>query len=173
MMSHLLLRRFPIGIVWVLLLLGSGCRTYGGYDTEEIALKQIEQANRQFAQALEQARADAEALNASLAGHPAWVPAVSAFGHLVAEHAALLEAHRALYARLAEEGGSYLDVSRALGAVVSEQRRIQDGYGRILAGLQEAGTVVVGGVYQAVPPYYHRRFYQLNKPSVASLTTPR
>lgn len=154
----------------LLLFVATGCRTYGGYDSEEAALAQIEQANTQFAASLERARAAAEALKATAPAHPEWGDAVADYEALVEEHARTLAAHHALQATLAEEGGSYRTVSRALGAIVSEERRINDGYEQVLdrmAGAPES----LRRVYQVVPPYYHRVMHQKQRPTVNALTS--
>ena len=52
----------PIFGVLALMLLLTGCRTYGGYDTEARTYAQMQQANSQFANDLTRAEGELNAL---------------------------------------------------------------------------------------------------------------
>lgn len=121
-----------------LVLLAAGCRTYGGYDSGPLTMAQIEEANRTFAAEAERARAELGALERLAAGSAdsLLVQTVQAYGALVTLHEALLAEHR----QEAEEAdrGNYRALSRTLGAIVSEQALVRDGYARLANRLAAA-----------------------------------
>ncbi|QXD15662.1 hypothetical protein GQ464_001590 [Rhodocaloribacter litoris] len=158
------------GLLAVLLL--AGCRTYGGYGSEEAARTQLRTAVERFADELERARADARLLREVAAAAPALAAYVDAYEQTVTRHAALLEEHRARLEALGEDA-SYRTLSRALGAVVSEQSLIRDRYRNLLVAMAYPDTMphvvrLLSG-YQAVPPYYARIEATLIVPSAEDL----
>ncbi|WP_457651993.1 hypothetical protein [Rhodocaloribacter sp.] len=169
-------RAFPsIPTLAILLFAGfalTGCRTYGGYGSEEAAVAQIHQANERFAKELDRARSDVEILQTLASAHRNLASYVEEYQGVVEEHAALLEAHRATYDRL-RDGASYRTASRALGAVVSEQALVHEGYRSALEemlGLREKLRERAASVrYQTVPPYFRRIEEQIHTPTVAQV----
>lgn len=159
----------------VLLVAGfvlTGCRTYGGYGSEEAAVHEIGQANERFAAELERARSDAERLQSLVARHETLAPFVAEYEQWVAEHAALLEAHKEKYEQLSG-GASYRKVSRALGAVVSEQQLVHEGYREVLEDMLGMRDRLVKRAlsvhYQQVPVYYRRIEEQIYNPTVSQV----
>ena len=160
----------PLAIFLLAGFVLTGCRTYGGYGSEEAAVAQIHQANERFAKELDRARSDAETLQTLASAHRNLTSYVEEYQRFVEKHAALLEAHRATYDRL-KDGASYRAASRALGAVVSEQFLVHDGYRSVLEemlGLRETlQKRAASAHYQQVPPYYRQIEEQIYNPTVA------
>lgn len=160
----------------VLLLTLVGCRTYGGYETEAETVEQIHEANRVFAAELERARADLLALeqvagqNASLGGFH------ERFYGLVTLHEALLNYHRDLAAEV-EGSGSYREISRALGAISTENHMVRGRYRDLLLDFSQSldsaaalpGVGEFPGRYFVTPPYYARASRGGQLPSVSAL----
>ncbi len=160
-------------LVVVVGLLASGCRLYGGYGSEEAALKQIEEANDRFANDLDRYRADYTALAGVSFSSEEMDELVEQFQETVKRHEALVRSHAANRISL-NEGASYRTVSRVLGAVVSENDAVYGTYDRILAQLAEVDQPVHDmSRYQAVPPFYVNLERQIRRPSVRLVLAAR
>lgn len=157
-------RRFSV--LLLLLLLGAvmGCRTYGGYGTESATLNQIQQANDQFARELERARADLNALEEAAQTNAALKPFVAAYRDLIDLHQAKLEENRRIAAQLEEGDETYRDLSRDFGAILAEERVVNNRYTNLHRRIQRVvrgEAVMVERVepssrYYVTPPYYAR-----------------
>lgn len=164
------LRRLSLLVLAVVAL--AGCRTYGGYGTEEVSYLQILEANEQFADALIRAQAELRALEVLAQAEPALVPYALRYAALVNLHEEVLGAHAALTEEV--DADDYRDVSRLLGAIVSEHQRIAERYRGLVDDssfllVSDSTALVPGGVapegrYYAVPPYYVRLIDQANEP---------
>lgn len=167
----------------VLLVVVSGCRTYGGYDTEELTLEQIHVAIEQFEDELARAEAEANVLLAAASGNPAVAVLAEDYQRALLLHQALLERHRALAADLEDfslfqriNQIRYRALNRVYGAIVAEQQEMRDRYAQVY----DRVAYVVGRSYQdevdaqrharyyVVPPQYER-MKQLPHPSMRNL----
>ena len=155
----------------MLILLG-GCRTYGGYGTEEATYAEIQKANVQFADALNRAQSEYRALETLARTNPALRPSAEHYAQLIAFHEALLLEHVAWAEQV--DVDDYRDVSRVLGAIVAEEQRLAERYGTIIGGAEQLltadSTMLVPGVgepdgrYYVVPPYFVRVMEEMNAP---------
>jgi hypothetical protein len=164
----------PNGSVRLLALLAlvltmTGCRTYGGYGSEDASLVQIGAANAYFAQQLGRAEADLRTLEQAAASNASLATYAAQYRAFVLVHQAFLDAHQELEADL-EGGGSYREVHRALGAIISEQNLVSDLYERLLLQIWQTtqGDSTVHafpdrGTYEIMPPYYSAVTYRQHK----------
>jgi monoamine oxidase len=118
-----------IAITLALLTL-TGCRTYGGYGTEQETYNQMQQANRQYAADLERARADLKALEEAARVRDTLATMVDRYRQAVQTHEARLEQHRSLADRLSESS-SYRTLHRVYGSVIKEQQMTRSTYQRM------------------------------------------
>lgn len=149
----------------------SGCRTYGGYGSEEEAYEQIAEANRQFTEQLTRAQAELAQLVDG--------PAARAHEDYVARFAALVEGHEAVLAEQLdlqeslEGSGDYRKLHNALGAIVSNQEIVQNRYEELYFELVQSldSTAVYDEVllsrYAFVPPFYQAIMADLKTQRVA------
>ncbi len=151
-------------ILVVLLPAALGCRTYGGYGTEEKTLQQIDEANRLFADELARAQGYFAALSRSAQIDQRVDSYARQYEAILAMHDVLLAEHRSLAAEAAENSDDYRLLNRALGMIVTDQRIISDRYAEFLLNFRkmiDAAAIVPGGVppegrYVSVPPFYTR-----------------
>ena len=163
MLYKVMLRRAPL---MVLLLVGvlAGCRTYGGYGTEEASLEEMAQAVDNYEDLLAQARAVLATLEGEAEADPALDPLVQQFEAIVTGHAVLLEEQKEYVVALADSD-DYRTISRVLGAVLAEQKLTARQYGEVIysathvpdstAELVRAEVAPLGRYYM-VPPYYEQ-----------------
>jgi hypothetical protein len=145
---------FPLPTLLAVLWL-AGCRTYGGYGSEDQLAAQIQQSHTQFTQMLDQARNDFIVLQQQAAANPALAPQVAAFEATLQAHEALVRDHEV--GRHPAAGASYRDLSNAFGAMLSEHQQIADRYQAVLQQARGGQAVAVDqSRYQVVPPYYVR-----------------
>ncbi|MEX0746628.1 MAG: hypothetical protein WD275_01425 [Rhodothermales bacterium] len=137
----------------------TGCRTYGGYGTERATYQQMERAAGFFDEELGRARADLHAARAAAGANPHAAELASKFEAIVEEHARIVEEQKELLAGLSEESG-YRELSRASGAIDTQQQAIRDQYERLLQSgyLALAGTTTgnLDRPYSSIPPFYNR-----------------
>jgi hypothetical protein len=154
----------PVFVALLALLLATtGCRTYGGYGSEEGTVAQIQQANADFDSRLDRARSDLELLQQSAQENPSLEGLVSVYEQVVAMHEDKLALHQSYAEGLTEDSG-YREISRKYGAVISEQRlvsiRYQEMHERIQQTLRTGETstesAALQSSYQVVPLYYRR-----------------
>ena len=175
-------------VVWGVLLLAlgtSGCRTYGGYGSTGEMHEKIQQATQRFAEELERARGEQQALQRAAAANPALTEFAERFAAIV-ENQEEVVAEQQVLAEEAPTGGNLLfawvgpDTYRRLhstyGAIISEQQIIRDGYARVLMDLQQAvgamtsdQEVPLQSRYQVRPQFYERIRYASGKRSVADI----
>lgn len=156
-----LLLRLLLGVL-CLLVVASGCRTYGGYGTTEAIPPQMQQAVQQFADALGRAQADAQALADAASQNSALEPLEARYRDLIVQHETFLAHHREIAERFAE-GGSYRDLNRNYGAIISEQRLVRTRYNEMHARIRSAVTgqpvaltATAPSRYVVNPSYYSR-----------------
>ena len=159
---HSPVRRLLLVPVLCLLVL-TGCRTYGGYGTEAITLDQIQTATQQFAESLEQARSDLNMLESAAANNPALDSLEQTYRKTVSLHEEKLQLHREVVARFESENGTYRDLSRNYGAILSDQRLVQQRYqsllrriSRTVRGLDAQEEAMQESRYFVTPLFYPR-----------------
>ena len=171
---------FPTTLLLVsLLVLTTGCRTYGGHDTEQATYDQIQKTNQQFSEALNKAEAELDLLQRAAASESALAPFVSDYQALIDHHGMLVEEHAALAANVSVIGGmmgrlttSYRDLNRVLGTIGSEQKEMKIAYELFLNNLRAtldgvaAPTVQDVSRYQVAPPYYEQVRHALGRSSL-------
>lgn len=152
--------------VWLLVAVVAlaGCRTYGAHDATALTYVQIEQVHDAFARALERSRAEYAQLQRTSAGERE--QAVDAYRAILADHEALLDAHRTLVEALGGPEAGYRTVHRVYGMMLSEQQLIFARYERwhLRAAAGEGTEAVAGGMealpYHTAPPFYQRLWRQ-------------
>lgn len=125
---------------FVVLFLVSGCRMYGGHGSAEATYAQIGEALERYEDRAERLQGEHQAVLTAAAANPDLASAAEATGALVMAQAETLEFHRAT-AGSVSDGSSYRVLNRALGAMVTEQQRIDDQYARIVAHVLNRGDL--------------------------------
>ena len=156
-----------------LLLVASGCRTYGDdYGNEEATLEGIAEANEQFADDLARARTELGTLRRVAAANPALEPLAEQYAELLVAHEVVLDVHRDMAAKLDAGdsiwdqtiggwvgGGDYRPLHRAYGAIISEQQIVRDRYDELVRNaLITTGRDSLNYVW-ALEPYPEGRYY--------------
>jgi hypothetical protein len=149
-MTPRILRIIPL----LLLLVVTGCRTYGGYGTETILHEQMQQANRQFSDDLQRAQADLATLKAAADTSEMLQPMVERFQRNIDQHETTLDRHRQITEDLAESG-DYRALHRAYGTITTEQRMMRKTYNRTV----ERVRAVVTGTSVASGEAFNQSFY--------------
>lgn len=134
------------------LLVLTGCRTYGGYGTEDELVNQVAEVVSQFEGDLERAQSEQLRISREAAGRAVLESLAADHAEAVAMHAELLDQQRAYAEALVSEGGSYRVLNRALGALYQEQELVYDRYERLF----EEALVVVAGFQTNEPPFSSR-----------------
>jgi hypothetical protein len=99
--------------VLLLILTLTGCRTYGSdYGVRDALLTRIEQSNQRFAESLERARGEQEALQRAARSNPALTPLAERYAAVVAHQTETIDAHRMMTEGL--DAGSNLPRSASL-----------------------------------------------------------
>lgn len=142
-----------------LLVLVSGCRSYGGYGSAEETRQQIQRIVDRFEEELSRARADLRTLEAAADRYADLSTPAGGYARVVEGHEAVLDAQRDVAARMAEES-DYRTLRRAYDAMVVQQRLVRRLYQEVLRSAYEVADVDptpdVGRLYSVVPPYYAR-----------------
>ena len=137
----------------------SGCRTYGGYGSENATYEQMQRAVGTLEEELGRARADLSAAEAAAASNSQAGSLAASFGEIVEEHARIVDEQKELLAGLSEDSG-YRDLRRAFGAINTQQQAVSERYGRFLRGayaaLADTADSDVDRPYSSIPPYYNR-----------------
>lgn len=149
----------------------AGCRTYGGYDTEQKSLAKLAELNERFAQALERARTDVESLQSVAAARPQFKAYATRYERIVDQHAHLVETQLAAYDDLAGRRLFYRRVSSVLGATITEQNAIFSAYSAVVEDAAASAGIAVPSVrpasdYVKAPPYYERIRYEVVRPTL-------
>lgn len=149
-----------------LVLVLTGCRTYGDYGSGEIHLVQLHELNEAFESELERSRLDAAQLQAAAQRNPRLADLAREYAAAVAAHELVLAENVALAAELEEDGAGYRRVSRALGAAAAEREAVTDMYTSLRLDVRRlAGELVVEddipyeSRYFVAPPFYERIRY--------------
>lgn len=153
------------GLVLALVLL-TGCRTYGSFDSEELTVLEIIETHEQFVQELQRAQADLDALQRAGATNPLLAAAADEWAYAVGAHEIYADAHALLVEEAIEHEDDYRRVHRIYGAMISEVNLAGDRYRAIQRGLQDA--ILAGQTdairddipYQSrlqVAPYYFQK----------------
>ncbi len=173
-------RSMLVGLLLVTVL--TGCRTYGGYDSEELTNAQIQAAVDQLTQDLTQAEADHRLLQTAAQSNPV-------LQSLAADYDVLLEAHRQAVAAAGEGlemlsddsyplfrramNSYYRDLNRKLGSIVQYQAQVDEQYLALRLEVQRAvqgeaaEDVAEKGRYRFAPPYYERIRLAIETPTMA------
>ncbi|WP_022834483.1 hypothetical protein [Salisaeta longa] len=118
-----------------LLLLLVGCRTYGGYGTEQETWQQMQTATEQFATDLTQAKAELARLQAVADTSAALQPMAARYERTVALHQERLNHHQTWVEEL-KGSDNYRALNRTYGAIITEQRLTTKQYQRTLQNVQ-------------------------------------
>lgn len=128
--------------VWVLalgvVLVASGCRTYGGYNSDAKIYDALQTTVQSFEEMLDRAETDLGRLEEAAANVDALGTSADDFRNLVQEHETILQRQRERIERLSPTTG-YRELREAYGATVTEQRMIEQRYRRALRAVE--GTV--------------------------------
>ena len=116
------------------LMLVTGCRTYGGYGSEEATYNEIQEAAQRYADRVERLAGDYQALTEASA-QDAELAAYALRMADIIEHAEATLAFHLHRAETLEEGDSYRELSRALGAMISEQQILEDRYADLVGDI--------------------------------------
>lgn len=138
----------------LVLLLGTivGCRTYGGYGSEEALYRQIQRATEEFAQEFEQMRQAQPDLEAQLRSVSGSEQMTVTLGTAISLHGRLLEEHREMVENLSESS-SHRALSRAYGAIISDQQVVRRLYRRAQEQSNPAGMRDGAGTESALQTY--------------------
>lgn len=118
----------------VTLLVLSGCRTYGGYDTQAKNYEALQNAVQSFEADLNRAQADLQTLEEAASTDTLEALAGRLQDH-IHEHEELLQTQKERLHRLSPET-SYRALQRAYGATVKEQNMIEQNYQRVVRTVQ-------------------------------------
>ena len=148
------------------LLLLTGCRTYGGYGSEDATISQIGKAVESATDLLRQAEADAAMLSSAATSSNALSALSGEFGRLVEQNSEIVERAQGMLDSYLAEGSTYRGLSRGLGAIISEIDEVQIGYARVTEAVAEitggavsastAGRIGSDSRYRVAPPAYAR-----------------
>ena len=116
-------------------LLLSGCRTYGGYDTEPKTYQAMQKAVQTFEDELNRAEADLQKLKTAAANADTLQSLAQQFQALVEEHKSLLQKQRDRVEQFSLDA-SYRNLNNAYGATVTEQRLVQQNYQRVIRSVR-------------------------------------
>lgn len=150
-----------IKVLGLVLLVGSmaGCRTYGGYGSEEALYRQMQRASAEFSQELEQMRLERPALEQQLGARPDGPRLTDHLNATMSLHEELIERHSNMIEELGE-GSSHRTLRRAYGAMITDHELVRGSYRRArqtaTRGDSADTTDVMRMPYQVVPTFYHR-----------------
>ncbi len=141
-----------VSALLVLLIVFSGCRMYGGHGSEEAMYAQIQEALERYEDRADRLQGDYDALNRATSRRPMLVPEAVALAALQTAQQSTLAFHRETAASVGE-GSSYRTLSRALGAMITQQQIIEDQYDRIAARILDRTDLDRGpeALYSTVP----------------------
>lgn len=119
-------------------LLLSGCRIYGGYDTEPKTYQAMQKAVQTFEDEISRAEADLQKLKTAAANADTLQSLAQQFHAVLEEHKSLLQKQRVRVEQLSPDA-SYRNLHAAYGATVTEQRLVQQNYQRVIRSVQAIG----------------------------------
>ena len=173
--------RFSFLVCFLILIL-SGCRTYGGYDSEVALFDQVEESNSVFANELNKARGELQKLQQAAQQDVSMAPMVAEYEMLLEKHSHLVELHADLAATLEVKTGilgqltpAYRHLNRVMGSIAVEQNAMKGQYYQFadrLINREDTGDMWAASIaksrYQAVPPYYRAISHALDRKSVSA-----
>lgn len=131
-------RSILLSVLAVLLVL-SGCRTYGGYDTKAKNYEAMQNAVQSFEEALSRAQVDLQTLEEAATSDTLETDTLRGLARQlqehIDEHKALLEAQHERVDRL-DADAAYRTLQRAYGATVKEQRIMEQKYQHLIQTVQ-------------------------------------
>jgi len=130
-----------------LLFVASGCRTYGGYGTEEQTYEEMTEAVEELEADLQAAKSDLKQLRAAAEQRAALVPLADRYQTLVSSHESMIDAQRQKVESLSAEA-SYRTLHRTYGAFDTDQRLLRRQYERTVRQVY----AVVRDTTPPVPP---------------------
>ena len=107
----------------------TGCRTYGGYGSEEKTYHQIQETIRQLEQELGRAQSDLRRLETAADTVDALKPLADRYRELVASHEGYLQTYRG-QAEALSAGASYRNLHRTYGAMITDRDLLHRQYTR-------------------------------------------
>lgn len=150
-------RLFLFSVLAVLLC--SGCRTYGGYGSEEVLYNEIQRLAGQLEKEVEDVRSDLALLEGASTDSPFLGLVANQLARILEINEAFLAEHEEALARLSP-GSSHRSLYRTYGAMVSSRQILQNQIRRLLEtaygayGMGTARALDLGRPYANVPPYY-------------------
>lgn len=137
-----------VGLLALMVVL-TGCRTYGGYDSEARTYAQMQQANSQFANDLTRAEGELDALQNAASDNADLQPLAERYADLVEQHEQTLASHEEVVETLSADT-DYRTLNRRYGALITEQRIVNNHYR--MATERVYATVTGGDVPTRVVP---------------------
>lgn len=148
--------------ILALFIILTGCRTYGGSESEEAIYSQMERMLERFEGDLARAQADLRTLESATPQEPVLEALSAHYAELVGVHEAELDGHRQLVQDLSP-ASEYRSLHRAYGAMIAEQSFLRQRYEGMLRFVYDAYSTDTTGFsaegrrpYASVPPYYVR-----------------
>lgn len=133
-------------VCFFLLLVATGCRTYGDYDSADAFVVKIREAAEQSFRHYDRALAERDVFQRAADADSALAPLFARFAVAVDAHALLVEEHHRA-ARRASSSNNILfqwvgpdtnrDLHRLYGAIISDQQVISDQYDEVRRALLE------------------------------------
>ncbi len=111
------------------LIVLTGCRTYGGHDTEARTYAQMQQATDRFADDLRSAERDLEALQEAAATNEALERLAERFEGFVETHRERIDEHAAIV-DMVDETTAYRTLHMRYHQIITEQRMVNQAYRR-------------------------------------------
>lgn len=152
-------RLTSIFVTVVLVGVLTGCRTYGGYGSEEALYRQLQRASEEFSQDLERMKQGRGQLEQRAAATADGERVAGNLSSILELHEALDIRHREVVERLSPSS-SHRTLSRAYGAMISDQEMVRGMYRRVqnvLAGRAAADSLRRTDVPYSVLPAFYRR----------------
>jgi len=161
-------RLFRLATLLLLVVLVTGCRTYGGYGTEEELQNQISDAVDEFEKDLARSEADLAVLERAAENQSSLDVMVDRFESDIAAHKEMLASHRTIAQNL-EGSSSYRDLHRGYGTITTEQRMMRNTYNRTVRNIR---SVAIGEPVEATP-LPNESFYYVEPVAYARLENPK
>jgi len=145
-----------ISLIGGLLFAVAGCRTYGGHNSEARIHEALRESVRELESEVSAAEASLQQLEAAAKQVDDLSPLVHRYETLVHSHQSLVRAQEETVTRLSEES-SHRALSRAYGAVVTDQRLLHRQYDRTVREVY----AVVRDTLRPTPPLRDRSTYSI------------
>ena len=126
--------RLNPALLFAALLMLTGCRTYGGYGSEDAIYQEIQETAERYADRAERLAGDYQALTDAAADDAELAAYSLVLATLIERQEDALAFHLQT-ASSVEDGDSYRKLSRALGAMITEQQMIEDLYASLVADI--------------------------------------